>query len=494
MANQDQNSLWRSRRLPALGILLVALAFRVAVINRDPLWFDELWSWQEITHGLSGIFAIQHRDLDPPLYYLILYGWRNVFGDTEVALRSFSVLCSMAMIAEVIFLFPRLVGSAAALIAGLALALLPLDILHAHEARMYPMAELLEVTSVFSLYQLVQLRSWMWGIAYFAVSLALAYTHYVGALVLFAQGIIILLGAIRGDLDIKMMGVVLAMEFLIALLLAPWVWFFLVKGAEMHAEASHMGWIASLRETAYNVIKALGGFAAPVVALVMILGLAAGRKDKRFLKICAALFLLTAVPLLILAIVSITGGPLMRPHTTAMVLPWVALLTGATAWRVASGRMRLAATGLVAASLLGSAAWSETRQPYSNYRVIFATLHAKDVKILLAYPNDLNLAGPYYGGGMEVHNINSSVPGVAMDLSPIPCGSMVALGLLGSAEGALLEADNRLPLQQYADAHYPSGWSQMKQEGQAVFYSDNTAKPGKIEDHKIFYLRAPKCR
>ena len=191
------------RLLVALvGILLLGWALRVDALDARSLWADEGWTLV-LTEGpgLGDVTRTMAADQHPPLFFILFRVWRTLTGDSEFALRTFSVLISMVGVAATYQLgrglFTPLAGALAALL--LALADLPIDL--AQEVRHYGlMATLAIVSSVF--YVRVWQRSTRAArIGYVLSSLALLYTHYLGAFVLLAQGVHFLLFA-RGRLRV----------------------------------------------------------------------------------------------------------------------------------------------------------------------------------------------------------------------------------------------------------------------------------------------------
>ena len=57
----------------------------------EGLWRDEAFSWAMASRGLD-LLPLTARDFNPPLYYLLLYGWMSMFGTSEHAMRSLSLL------------------------------------------------------------------------------------------------------------------------------------------------------------------------------------------------------------------------------------------------------------------------------------------------------------------------------------------------------------------------------------------------------------------
>ena len=81
--------------------------------------------------------AVLLSDTSPPLYYLLLYGWTLVFGTSDVALRLFSTVCSLACIPFLVDIARRIGGRDAVLPACIFFALSPLAVYYSTEGRMY---------------------------------------------------------------------------------------------------------------------------------------------------------------------------------------------------------------------------------------------------------------------------------------------------------------------------------------------------------------------
>lgn len=124
-------------------ILLAALIVRLIGLNQS-LWLDEAISylavksfsfWEIITKFSPG-------DVHPPLYYLLLKLWTNLFGYSEISLRLPSVIAGVVAVFVVIKIGQKLFNKRVGLLAGLFLALNPLAVYYSQEARMYSLAML----------------------------------------------------------------------------------------------------------------------------------------------------------------------------------------------------------------------------------------------------------------------------------------------------------------------------------------------------------------
>ena len=178
-----------------LWILALGLVLRVISLNQS-LWLDEATS--VLAASKLSYSAIIHQfspgDFHPPAFYLLLKFWIDIFGSSEVAVRSLSVVFGVVTIYLVYSLTHKLFDNATALIAALLLATAPLHIYYSQEARMY----ILETLLVVKIMQLVitivlekqKLFTW---ISLFAFSGLLLYTDYLPLAVFFSIGLYLLL-------------------------------------------------------------------------------------------------------------------------------------------------------------------------------------------------------------------------------------------------------------------------------------------------------------
>ena len=68
------------------------------------LWRDEAFSYLLAKKNIIEIIFLTAKDYNPPLYYLILHFWIKIFGHSEIALRSLSLIFYWATI-YIVFLF-----------------------------------------------------------------------------------------------------------------------------------------------------------------------------------------------------------------------------------------------------------------------------------------------------------------------------------------------------------------------------------------------------
>jgi mannosyltransferase len=177
----------------ALGaIVLLAALLRFATLRTQSIWFDEAATW-DLVRGPFGemLRRIPDGESNPPLFYVLEWGWTRVFGDGEAGLRSLSAFAGLAMV-PVAYGIGRRAGGGAARV-GLAAAALvavnPLLVWFSQEARSYALATLLSaVALLLFLHALEDRRGRLLAGWALAAALALA-THYFAAFVLAPQAL-----------------------------------------------------------------------------------------------------------------------------------------------------------------------------------------------------------------------------------------------------------------------------------------------------------------
>lgn len=128
--------------LVVLGFIGVALVIRLHGLSSANLWLDEANSWQLA----SGPWHEMVRELrgSPvgPLYFVLLKLWIFAAGESVFAMRAFSVATSLVLIPVTYELGATLLSRRVGLIAAALVALSPLELYFAQEARMYMLTAL----------------------------------------------------------------------------------------------------------------------------------------------------------------------------------------------------------------------------------------------------------------------------------------------------------------------------------------------------------------
>lgn len=215
----DRFTLTRRERVGALVlVLLVAVALRVFVLGGWSLWTDELYSVTVRGDLPVTDLLVLPTDPHPPLYYLLLHYWMELFGEARVAVRSLSVVLGVATAFAVYLLGTELFDDRTGLLAAMMVATSTFFIHFSRVARMYSLFTFL---TAFSWYWYARLRddTDASAVGYVAVTTLLVYTHVYGLFVLLGQHLYTLLSEVNGGIERRRwIGVTVG----VGLLTLPW--------------------------------------------------------------------------------------------------------------------------------------------------------------------------------------------------------------------------------------------------------------------------------
>jgi mannosyltransferase len=177
-----------SPRAVVLGLTLVIAAgavLRLAGLADQSLWIDEVYTATDIDRPLSAILPhLRAAESTPPLYFWMAWAWTHVVGDTDMGIRSLSLLLGVAAIPVAFALAAALADSTAGLAAAALTAVNPFMVWYSQEARAYALFVLLGLLSVLALVHAYRGRSRALTLAWGATcALALATHHFAAALV-----------------------------------------------------------------------------------------------------------------------------------------------------------------------------------------------------------------------------------------------------------------------------------------------------------------------
>lgn len=153
--------------LLVLGFIGVSMAIRLHGLSAANIWLDEANSWQVASLSWSNMMGELRGSPVGPLYFILLKLWIGVAGDSASALRAFSVLASVVLIAIVYALGAKMLLRRTALLAAALVALSPLELYFAQEARMYMLTSLIAALSLWAYvrWRSEAIASWRAGVA-----------------------------------------------------------------------------------------------------------------------------------------------------------------------------------------------------------------------------------------------------------------------------------------------------------------------------------------
>jgi 4-amino-4-deoxy-L-arabinose transferase-like glycosyltransferase len=374
------------RRLALLAIVLLALAVRLAGIG-DRLSADEGYSWLVSSSSGADEFLdnLAAYENTPPLFYLLLAPLPD--GD-EAWLRLPSLLASVAAVPVLYAIVRPLLGTTAALLAALALAVAPYHVSFANYSRAFMLAGLGLMLALWGAARLAQggRRRWWW---LYAAGAAIAlYSEYDAGLFLVA-----LVGALLA-IGTPPRRETLVFGALPALALAPWIpqlvrsldQLDVTKVSPIYPEPS----LAALRDLAvplmlgeHGAAESAGGRTLQFLLAAAVLGAAARwlwRRERR------AFWLLGGTggaTLVLSGIVALAGPDVFAQRYLTVLIPLGAALLGAGVaalpWR------RAAPLTAAALCLLGVAVFAERagRELEPDPAPVAAAVRAADPQVVL---------------------------------------------------------------------------------------------------------------
>ena len=177
-------------------VLFVAYALRVGTLTLQSLWVDEGYALY-FTDGnfpkvMRTIVQPQHNG---PLFYFLLFWWRQIAGDSDFAIRFLSVILNVLTLPLLFRWAKRLFTERTAFIACWLFAFSPFSLWFGQEAKMYALHMMVATASSLVLTEAF-LRGgwWRWTLYAFLASMVL-YSHFFGAFLVAGQlGMAFLLG------------------------------------------------------------------------------------------------------------------------------------------------------------------------------------------------------------------------------------------------------------------------------------------------------------
>jgi mannosyltransferase len=221
--------LWALAGLTGLG-----LAVRFASLGVQSYHHDEVITAARVIPGdfADVLRQVKGSESNPPLYYVLAWGWAKAFGTGEVGLRSLTALFGAATIPVAYLIGRELASNRAGLIAAAIVAVNPMLIWYSQEARSY--AVLVFFGALALLFFVRALRTGRGrDLAFWVLASALALcSHYFAVFAVAIQAVWLLVALrSRWRLVLPAIGVVVA----VGLALLPLI--------SAQVNPTHIGWI-----------------------------------------------------------------------------------------------------------------------------------------------------------------------------------------------------------------------------------------------------------
>src|SRR5471032_1995685 len=187
VSTMQRVTLWCSA-VWLLPILLLSAGVRIYGLTQSDIWCDEGSSLLMSQYSPEGIWFHAAHDVHPPLYYLILHAWMNVWGNGIFSIRVLSVLPGVGTVVLAMWLMSLIATRRATVLAGVLLALLPIAVRYSQEVRMYSLLGFLLIGATLALVYWVRQPERKHYLVIYALLMAAGfYTHYFTALCVLAH-------------------------------------------------------------------------------------------------------------------------------------------------------------------------------------------------------------------------------------------------------------------------------------------------------------------
>lgn len=187
---------WKASRHEGVYAFLIVLAgtlLRCYQAGYSLAW-DEVFSAQAAASSYLHLLRFTIEDqVHPPLYYSSLYVWMKIWGKSEIAIRSLSILFSVLFLVALYKLSKKFVTGLPSLFILFIVAISPFFVYYGSNARPYAMISLFSVLSTYFLFEALESPSnGMLSALYGLSCLLLIYSQYMGVLILLPQLAVIL--------------------------------------------------------------------------------------------------------------------------------------------------------------------------------------------------------------------------------------------------------------------------------------------------------------
>ena len=176
------------------GIILLAALLRLPTLGTQSIAFDESFSLAVGSANWPLLFqAILSDGVHPPLFYVLHKGALALWGDSEFGQRFMTAVFSLLGLPLIYQLGKRLFNVYVGLLAMLLLALNPLHVWFAQEARMYSVLSALVMLSMLFFWEALRQNSPQTWLKLALINALIFWIHYFGLLIPIVQLVYIIL-------------------------------------------------------------------------------------------------------------------------------------------------------------------------------------------------------------------------------------------------------------------------------------------------------------
>lgn len=253
------------------GLVLLNIFIKTIYISSQSISHDEPFTVYHAQFDLWHLINYLENYNNPPLFEIILHFWIQLFGISAFSVRILPMLFSSFSVYFIYKTGNEFFEKKAGLVSGLLYTFSTMQIWYAHDCRVYSLFLLLTVVSFYLFFKLLKEERLSRSATFFfvLVNILILYAHYFGAIVLFLEGVIVLLFYLKNR---SVLLIFLKTLFFVVIGYTPQL---IVLSQRFVTSAKNGTWLKppSGFESIYNMIWSFSN--VPVVAVLSIVILVA---------------------------------------------------------------------------------------------------------------------------------------------------------------------------------------------------------------------------
>ncbi len=219
-----------------IAALLAAFGLRIWLLGDANVWWDEGLAIWAVRLGWGPMTLWTAADVHPPIYFWLLHAWVQFAGESEFAARFISLICGMVTVAAAYPLGKVLFGRRVALLGTVLLAFSRFHIWWSQEMRMYILATLWGVLSLYAMVRWAQAEGWLetdgsqsrpalFGLLFVSATAAGLYTLYLFVSIMLIENAFFLFLLLRQATPrrLRALGRWAASQVAVVALFLPWL-------------------------------------------------------------------------------------------------------------------------------------------------------------------------------------------------------------------------------------------------------------------------------
>lgn len=171
-------------------ILIIATLLRLINLGAESIWIDEATSLYHAQESFMGNIKWVASDTNLPLYNIFLWQWIRLFGISEIAIRSLSVIFGIMSVFMIYLLGKRLFSKKIGILSAIFLSISSAHLYYSQEARSYSLFIFLSLLSTYFFYNYLTEKKGR--LFYVITTILMIYTHIFSVFVILIQNLFLI--------------------------------------------------------------------------------------------------------------------------------------------------------------------------------------------------------------------------------------------------------------------------------------------------------------